>query len=137
MKFKKKEENLKVKRAVSSIILYIAASVVLLVAVALLINNIILFRATASGYVAQGYAANDVLKQLIPSQLIPGIFEPIAVYGGIAFVLFGVARINQKVSRYLALLSNNKVEENVCKDDLETEKQTENIEEIDNSQLMK
>lgn len=147
MKHKEKNKVLKSKRNTTSIVLYIFATVVALIAIALLINNIILFKSTASGYVAQGYAANDVLKQLIPSQLVPGIFEPIAVYGGIAFALFGIGIINKKVSKCLALLTKaencddeaeeNALKESACIEDLESQKQTETIEEIDKNELMK
>lgn len=123
MKLKEKNMPEKSKKPTSSIVLYGAFSVVALIAVALLINNIILFKNTVNLYVDQGYLAADVIKQLIPSQLLPGIFEPIAVYGGIAFVLLGAAIINQKVSKCLILLT--KVE--VCNDAIEDSDLVENV----------
>lgn len=151
MKLKKNNETVKIKKPTSSITLYIAASIVALIAVALLIINILSFRDTVTAYVAQGYATADVLKQLVPSQLIPGIFQPIAVYGGIAFVLFGAGIINQKISKCLILLTkveldNNNAEKNILVEDIvfakymETEKQAEATEEasevIDNSNVI-
>lgn len=128
MKLKEKNMPGKSKTSASSIVLYSAVSVVALIAVALLINNIILFRNTVNLYVAQGYPAADVIKQLLPSQLLPGIFEPIAVYGGIAFVLFYAGLINQKVSKCLMLLS----EVELCNDAAEEIVMQENITDIGN-----
>jgi hypothetical protein len=151
MKLKEKNVPKKIKKPASSIVLYVVASIIALIAVALLINNVLSFEDTVAAYAAQGYATADVLKQLVPSQLLPGIFQPIAVYGGIAFVLFAAGIINQKVSKCLILLTkveidNNAAEESVleediiCAKDMETEKQAETIEEvseaIDNSKFI-
>jgi len=83
--------------------MYVAASLIGLIAIGLLVENIVIFNATVAQYVAQGYPSSQVLQQLIPSQLLPGVFESIAVYGGIAFILFGVGMTNQRFSRYLVL----------------------------------
>ena len=90
-----------------STVLYIAASVVALIGVALLIDNIYIFKTTIDQYVTQGYPVADVTKSLIPAQLLPGIFDPLAVYGGIAFILFGVGAANKKIS---GLITQAKVE---------------------------
>ncbi len=118
-----KETNVpkKLKIPASSIALYIAFLVVALIAVASLINNIMYFNNTVANYVAQGYPAAKVMKELIPAQLLPGIFEPIAVYGGIAFILLGAGIINHKFSKCLILLTkdevgNNAAEENAFKE---------------------
>lgn len=126
-----------------SIVLYVVASIVALIGIALLVNNVLLFKNNVSQYVAQGYAAADVNKQLIPSQLIPGIFEPIALYGGMAFALFGIGIANKKISKYLIPLdkvevSNPSVEESILAqkvfdvEKIETSEQTEAAEEIKN-----
>jgi predicted permease len=133
MKFEEKNVPEKSKRSSSSIVLYVAGSVVALIAVALLINNIMLFKDNVNQYVAQGYPAADVIKQLIPSQLLPGIFEPIAVYGGIAFVLFYAGLINQKVSKCLMLLT----EVEVCNDATEESVMEENITDVGNVEATK
>ncbi|MFL0197441.1 hypothetical protein ACJDU8_18000 [Clostridium sp. WILCCON 0269] len=101
MKFKGKNVSKKSGRFSSSIVFYIAGIVTALLGIALLVNNIILFRKTLNQYVAQGYSASVVLQQLIPSQLLPGIFEPIGVYGGIAVILMGIGIVNRKFSKYL------------------------------------
>lgn len=106
MKLKRKERS---KQPTSSIVLYSVATLVSLIAIAFLINNVILFKDTLAQYVAQGYPPADVVKQLIPNQLLPGVFEPIAVYGGIAFLLFGAGIINQKVTKCLKMLAMEEV----------------------------
>lgn len=138
MKFK---ENSKSKKSVSTIVLNVAASLVVLIAIAALANNIILFKNTVNQYVAQGYSYNEVIKQLIPMQLLPDVFEPIAVYGGIALILFAAGVINEKVSKCFIMLSNAQannevIEESDIEDsiivvnNIEPLDQTETIEEV-------
>jgi hypothetical protein len=95
----------KSKKAKGSAALNFAASIVAIIAVALLVSNIIYYQNTVNQYVAQGYPVAEVIKQLIPSQLLPGIFDPVAIYGGIAIILFGISMINKKCSQCLALLT--------------------------------
>jgi hypothetical protein len=104
--------KLKEKKPISSIILYVAASVTGILGIALLINNVILYYKNVTQYVAQGYAVETVTGQLIPSQLLPGVFEPLALYGGIALLLVAAAIINQKVSKCLAALTEKEICEN-------------------------
>lgn len=106
----KKQLRVKSKTPVFSIVLYVIASVEALITVACLANNIYVFKDSLSTYVAQGYQSSVVLKQLIPTQLLPGIFEPVGAYGGIAFLLFSAGLINKKLSLYLALLYEKKCE---------------------------
>jgi hypothetical protein len=112
MKLKDENVSKKSRKCSISIVLYIVASIIALAGVALLVDNIFIFRKAVNEYVTQGYAIDVVYKQLIPSQLLPGIFEPIAVYGGIAFILIGISKLNKKISKYLVLLT----EINVCND---------------------
>jgi hypothetical protein len=102
-----------------SIFMYVAAAIVALIGIAQLAINIYLFKHTVSQYVAQGYASAVVFKELVPSQLLPGIFQPIAVYFGIALVLLAIGIINKKVSECLVQLNKDKVcsetvEENIA-----------------------
>lgn len=92
------------RRQRSTRALHASAIVVALIAVAFLINNLLLFRDTVNQYVAQGYAAADVVRGLLPGQLVPGVFQPIAVYGGIAMLLYAAANINHQLSLSLGLL---------------------------------
>ncbi len=85
--------------------LYVAGTIVALVALAFLINNIILFRNTIAQYVAQGYPYAEVFWGLFPGQLLPGLFQPIAVYGGIAALLYAAGMINHKVTQCVACCS--------------------------------
>ena len=98
MGIKEKKVSKKSKESSITIIMYVVASVVALIGVALLVNNIILFKSTVSQAVAQGYDIATVRKALLTSQLLPGMFEPIGIYGGIAFLLLGVGKVNKKVS---------------------------------------
>ena len=141
MDLKEKNAPEKFKIPAGSIALYVASSVVALIAVASLINSIMYFNNTVANYVAQGYPAAKVMKELIPAQLLPGLFEPIAVYGGIAFILLGVGIINHKFSKYLMLLTkdevcNNAAEKNTLKEDVaeentEVDELTETVEEME------
>jgi len=45
---------------------------------------------------------------MIPAQLIPGIFELIGIYFGIAFFLTCAGIINEKFSKCLIILTKNK-----------------------------
>ena len=107
----KRDEGLKIsKRPTSSIVFYFAAIVVAIIGISYFVTNIVLFQNTVAQYVAQGYPAAVVVNQLLPSQLLPGIYEPIAVYGGIALILFGVGLINQKISKCLKMLGDLVIE---------------------------
>ena len=97
------------KRPTISVVLYVAAGIIAILGTVLLISNVILYRNNVAQYVAQGNAIKAVTAQLIPTQLIPGIFEPISIYWGIALLLIGAGIINQKVSKYLATLTKSEV----------------------------
>ncbi|MDF2503961.1 hypothetical protein [Clostridium sp.] len=101
MNYEKKTKVKKSKKIVSSVILYVAAIVVALIGIGLLVDNVIIFKTTISQYVSQGYSAATVEQQLIPSQLLPAIFNSIGIYGGISFVLVGIGIINTKLSKHL------------------------------------
>lgn len=103
MKFKKDEALKKSKRPAGSIVLYIAAIIVAIIGIADLVTNIVLFQQTVAQYVAQGYPAATVTSQLLP-QMLSGFYEPIAVYGGVALLLFSAGMINRKLSHCLKML---------------------------------
>ncbi|GIM29237.1 hypothetical protein CPJCM30710_19030 [Clostridium polyendosporum] len=135
MKLKDKNMSKKSRKSPISIVLYVVAAVVGLVGIALLVNNILLFRDTVNQYVTQGYPEATVINELIPTQLLPGIFEPIAVYGGIAFVLLGVGIVNKKVSKCLTLLTkvevcNSTIEESILEQNVVYIENTETTEQI-------
>lgn len=90
-------------RLVSTKALNGAALAVALFGLAFLINNVWLFRDAVNQYVTQGYPLADVVRGLLPGQLIPGVFEPIAIYGGIAMLLRGAASINYRLTAALPL----------------------------------
>jgi len=101
--------KLKQKRPMSSIILYVSASIIAILGCVLLVSNILLYHTNVAQYVAQGTAIAAVKAQLIPAQLIPGIFQPICVYWGIALLLICAGIINEKVSKCLLTLTENEV----------------------------
>jgi len=74
------------------------AVIAALAAVALLVLNVVSFLDGINYYLAMGYPPEDVYKHLIPSQLLPGIFEPLTIYGGMALLLIYVGRINRRIS---------------------------------------
>lgn len=115
MKLEKNKDQ-KSTKAVSSNVFYIIALIVAIAGIALLVNNIILFKQTVAQYVSQGYTSASVTKQLIPSQLLPDIFNTIGLYGGISAVLFAAGIINTKVSNVLALSDKDEVCSNPIND---------------------
>lgn len=105
MNLEEKNGLKKSKKPVGTIVWYVAIAIIALMGAVLMINNILLYTSAVAQYVAQGYPKADVVKQLLTSQLLPGIFEPLAIYGGIALVLFYIGMVNEKVSKCLALLT--------------------------------
>ncbi len=100
----------KQKKPVFSIILYVAAAVVAVLGTALLVSNIMLYSNNVTQYVAQGYSVETVTAQLLPSQLIPGILEPVSLYYGMAILLAAAGVINGKITKCLAALTEKTVE---------------------------
>ncbi|WP_199798384.1 hypothetical protein [Clostridium fermenticellae] len=121
MKIKKKNESRKSKKWSLSKSLNLAAAIVAILMVASISNNVYLFSETVKQYVAQGYPAYTVITQLLSSQLLPGIFEPIAIYGGMVILLLSVKIVNNKVSRCLELLTQSEItdiKDNKLEDDV-------------------
>lgn len=136
MKLKEKKVSKKSNKTAISITMYVVASIVAIAGVTLLANNIILFRNTVAQYVAQGYDYAMVTSQLIPSQLLPGICEPVALYGGVAFALVGVGRINENTSKCVMLLTevddcNDATEESILLEESTLEENNCNEENIE------
>ena len=118
MGIKEKKVSKKSKGSSFSIIMYVVASVVALIGVALLVNNIFLYKSTVSQAVTQGYDIATVRKALLTSQLLPGMFEPIGIYGGIAFLILGVGIVNKKVSQCLILLTKVEVSDDIIEENI-------------------
>lgn len=125
MKLKEKETHGESKKFSISILLYVVAAIVALLGIGLLADNLYLFKSTVDQYVMQGYPANDVMKSLIPAQLLPGVFEAIALYGGMTFALIGIGIANKKISKFVSPL--NTVEEEAA----EIEDEAEELEQIE------
>jgi hypothetical protein len=94
---------MKTKMAKSSIVFFIASAFVAIVGTALIINNVLLYNDNVTMYVSQGYSVQTVAAQLLPSQLIPGVLEPLGMMYGIAFVLATAGIINNKISKMMAM----------------------------------
>jgi hypothetical protein len=116
--------------------LYIAASLTALFGVALLVVNIFIFKSTLDQYITEGYPAETVLKGLLTQQLLPGIFEPIAVYGGIAFILIGIGNTNKKISKCLLTLvkgecQNESADDSITEENIDGSKNIKIIEQTE------
>ena len=116
LELKEKNPAEKTKPPVSSIVLYVAFSVAAILALASLINTIIVYSNNVDQYVKMGYPAAEVTKYLVQTQLLPGIFESIAITGGIAIILLGAGIINHKISKCLMLLNKNEVSNEATKE---------------------
>ncbi|MCB2352856.1 hypothetical protein [Clostridium estertheticum] len=121
------------KKSAFSILLFISAIVVAILGVALLVDNIYLYKTSVNQAVAQGYAVATVRKAYVPSQLIPGIFQPIGLYGGIALLLLAVGKTSNKVSNCLTVLTKKEICDDVtheyCED--QTDQDVANVENIE------
>lgn len=84
-----------------SLVLYVSGSIVAIMGIALLINNIILYNQTIAQYVAQGYDSAEVVAQMPPSQLLPIVFQAIGLYGGVSMILFCMGLIFKKISHFI------------------------------------
>lgn len=132
MKLKNKDVIEKKREFPISKVLYVIASIVGIMGVALLADNVYIFKSTVDQYVTQGYTIADVVKGLLPSQLIPGIFEPIAIYGGIAFILLGVGIVNKKISEHLIPLAKVENQDDILEESI-SEK---NLVDVENAEIM-
>lgn len=117
----------KQKKPVLSIILYLASAVVAILGTAFLINNVLLYSNSVTQYVAQGYSLDMVTAQLIPSQLIPGVLEPVCIYYGVALLLAAAGVINDKLTKCLAELTKNLTDEAIEQPLLDSANQEEDI----------
>ncbi|MCB2361785.1 hypothetical protein [Clostridium estertheticum] len=121
------------KKSAFSILLFISAIIVAILGVVLLVVNIYLYKTSVNQAVAQGYAVATVRKAYVPSQLIPGIFQPIALYGGIALLLVAVGKTSNKVSNCLAVLNKKEICDDVtheyCED--QTDQDVASVENIE------
>ena len=90
-----KKKSVKSKAA---IFLYTAAIFIFAVGTVSLVFGIMSYLKMVAQYVAQGYPEAMVTAELIPTTLLPGIFQSIGLYWGIAFVLLGLAMVSKKLA---------------------------------------
>ena len=100
MNTKEKTALTKNKKSSLSIALYVGGAIVAILGLALLITNVKLYSDTINQYVAMGYDASEVTTQLLPSQLLPTIFQAIALYGGVSMILFCLGLAYQKFTNF-------------------------------------
>jgi len=132
LKLKNKDVIEKKREFPISKVLYVIASIVGIMGVVMIADNIYIFKYTVDQYVAQGYTMADVVKGLVPSQLLPGIFEPIAIYGGIAFILLGLGIANKKISEHLIPLAKVENQDDILEESI-SEK---NLVDVENAEIM-
>ncbi|APC39460.1 hypothetical protein [Clostridium estertheticum] len=118
------------KKSAFSILLFISAIIVAILGVALLVDNIYLYNTSFAQAVTQGYPVATVRKTLMTSQLLPGIFQPIAMYGGIALLLVAVGKISDKVSKYLTVLTKKEICDDITHENCE-DQDVANVENIE------
>jgi len=78
--------------------LIFSACIVFIMGIFYLINHITYFSKSVALFAAQGFSQSEILSQLVPDRLLPGIFEGIGLFWGMSALLFGTAMINQKLS---------------------------------------
>lgn len=88
----KKDKNTKYAK-----FLFVAAFVIALVGVAALTSTIYQFCYYIKEYTAQGYATAVIVKSFLMTQLVPGIADSIALYGGVSIILFTARKIFIKI----------------------------------------
>lgn len=106
------------KKKITSKSLRVYAIIFLVVGAVYILSGIYSFFTTINGYVSQGYATSEVLAYLLPSQFLPTVIEPLAIFGGFALLLFGVSEV----------LSRLNSDDNETVDEQEVAEETEVIE---------
>jgi len=89
--------------------LYIGGIIVAIMGIALLFTTVKYYNDTFTQAVAAGYDAAQVSAQLMPSQLLPGVFQAIGVYGGIAMMMLSMGMIYQKVANHMKQANMNEI----------------------------
>lgn len=91
------QKQQKEKRVIYAKFLFAAATVVAIIGVVALSSAIYQFCYYIKEYTSQGYSAALVVKSLLMTQLVPGVADSLALYGGIALILFTLRKIYIKV----------------------------------------
>lgn len=86
------------KKKITSKSLRVYAIIFLVVGAVYILSGIYSFFTTINGYVSQGYATSEVLMYLLPSQFLPTVIEPLAIFGGLALLLFGVSEVLSRLN---------------------------------------
>ncbi|MEK6263416.1 MAG: hypothetical protein N2B06_01315 [Clostridium sp.] len=135
MGIKEKKVSNKTGKSGVSIALFIVASVVALIGVTLLVSNILLYKSTVTQALADGYDIDTIRKALLTSQLLPGIAEPIGIYGGISFILFGVGIVGKKVSKCLTMLTKVEIISDTIEETIEETIVEQEVLDLENAEI--
>lgn len=109
MELKEQKEVAKSRKISMSLVLYIIATIVALIGIVLLVNNIVLFRQTINQYTAKKIPIDSIYSQLVLNKLLPGVLEPIGIYGGISTILVSIGMISKKASKYMESITKSDV----------------------------
>ncbi|NMC56058.1 MAG: hypothetical protein GYA50_02400 [Eubacteriaceae bacterium] len=85
------------KNSVYAKFLLVAAFVIALVGVAALTSTIYQFCYYIKEYTAQGYSTAVIVKSFLMTQLVPGVADSLALYGGVSIILFTARKIFIKI----------------------------------------
>ncbi|MFR6311894.1 hypothetical protein [Anaerofustis stercorihominis] len=112
------------KKKITSKSLRVYAIIFLVVGAVYILSGIYSFFTTINGYVSQGYATSEVLMYLLPSQFLPTVIEPLAIFGGFALLLFGVSEVLSRLNAD----DNETVDEQEVAEEIKETEETEVIE---------
>ncbi|GEM_PF-6812202 len=85
------------KNSIFAKFLFVAACVIALIGIAALTSTIYQFCYYIKEYSAQGYEISIIVKSLLMTQLIPGVADALALYGGVSIILFTARKIYIKI----------------------------------------
>ncbi|WP_290776539.1 hypothetical protein [Anaerofustis sp.] len=91
------------------------------------------FISTISAYTSQGYALGEVLKYLIPSQVVPTVIEPLFIFAGIGLILLGINNLlSEKTEEEEVLIADEGsiVYESIKDEEVEDIQKSENDEDV-------
>ncbi|QIB70141.1 hypothetical protein Ami103574_12945 [Aminipila butyrica] len=113
-------------------LLYVVAALVAVLGIGMLAANVYVFKTTVDQYVMQGYPAAMVMSSMIPSQLLPSIFEALGMYGGITCALVGLGAANKKLSVIAAGAACEADDEEAVDEELENQEEGTAADEVMN-----
>lgn len=117
------------KNSIFAKFLFVAACVIALIGIAALTSTIYQFCYYIKEYSAQGYEISVIVKSFLMTQLVPGVADALALYGGVSIILFTARKIYIKIFEIDKQNINIEAEEKAYidnADNIETEVKEEN-----------